>query len=55
MPILAEGDGQGVVVATTCRGHTQLMVSGKGNLAVTIVPSIDQMLSLVSLIALPKW
>ena len=40
MPILAGGDGWGMVGATSCSGHTQLMVSGQGNLAVTIAPSV---------------
>ncbi len=54
MPILAGGDGWGVVVATSFSGHTQLMVSGKGNLAVTIALSVDRLHLLVSLVALPK-
>ena len=54
MPILAGGDGWGVVVATICRGHTQLMVSGEDNLAATIAPSVDRLRLLLSLVALPK-
>ncbi len=54
MPTLAGGDGWGVLVATSCSVHTQLMVSGKDNLAVTVAPSVDLLHFCVSLVALPK-